>query len=94
MVIIQPIRIIVLNKTGEIMNKNELEELREIKDGITELVDIFNPQLTTKDREMSITSVDPGSSSAETILGYITVRRKRTQITLKAETDEAEWISD
>lgn len=77
------------------MAKNELEELREIKDGIAELVDIFNPQLTAKDREMGfITSVDPGSSRAETILGYLTIRGKRAQITLKAETDQVAWIAE
>ncbi len=76
------------------MVKDELEELKEIKDGIAELANIFNPQLTAEDREMGITSVDPGSSRAEVILGYITIRGKRAQITLKAETDEGEWLAE
>lgn len=58
---------------------NKLEDLREIKDGITELVDNFKYNVHT---------------SSETILGYLTINGKRAQITLKAETDNSEWISD
>ncbi len=58
--------------------KNCLDELREIKDGITEVVDNLGMCCT----------------ASEVILGYLSIDGKQTQITLKAETDEDEWISD
>lgn len=56
----------------------DLEELREIKDGITELVDNLGMCCT----------------ASEAILGYLEINGKKTQITLKAETDKSEWIGD
>ena len=56
----------------------QIEELREMKDGLAELADTLNMCCT----------------SAETIIGYLMINGKNTQITLKAETDQDEWISD
>ena len=55
------------------------DELREVSDGISEIVDNL---------------VMPGVTASEAILGYLIIKGERAQITLKAETDEDEWIGD
>ena len=56
----------------------QIEELREIKDALAELADSLNMCCT----------------ASETALGYLEINGKKTQITIKAETDQDEWISD
>lgn len=61
------------------MNRDELDELRDVKDALEQAIDECGWMF----------------SATEVILGYVTLKSsKKAQVTLKLEADKNEWISD
>ena len=68
--------------SGNVMSghlKTQIEDLRHITDAFSEISD---------DLEIGI------ASSSEVIMGRLMINGKEHQITLKAESNQNEWISD